>query len=195
MKAIIALLLSVTLTNAFSQELLPSGTAENDALYFRADAAPGHTGMSFQKDGIRNGVKLEILKFNTDKEGLISIQAPIYIGGSKEFPRNGFHVKPNTKYQFSFDLKGQGERVFIGADELMSADFWTARNALKLTGKTPVSVTKEWTAHTVAFTTGDKARRVVLHVNFYGHEKYKSLPEKPGDYFMLSNIVLKEVAK
>lgn len=183
----VSLLLSFPLFAA-----LPSGDAATDRAQFRLDAMPGTGKMELIRDGERNAVKITLLKYAPTPEGSIRYQVALYTGGTKELVGMGFPAKPNTRYQWSFDLKGQGERIFISAYEMNSDSFWNNRNRLKITGSNHAKLISDWKTCSGSFTTGDKAQRVTLLINFYGDEKHKDIPETPGDYFMISNLKLEE---
>ena len=131
--------------------------------------------------------KLEIRQYKTDAEGRRSINLCIRIGGGKNL--HGFPCEPNTCYSFSLEIKGSASRAMINFYEWNDAAKTGYGNRKK--GKTSVHLIhpqKEWTVYRGTFKTGPTAKRAALCVQFWGDEKHKDLPEKPGDYVLIDKI-------
>ena len=131
--------------------------------------------------------KLEIRQYKTDAEGRRSINLCARIGAGEK--QHGFPCEPDTIYSFSLEIKGKASRAMIGFYEWSDAEKTGWHNMKK--GKTSIHLIhpqKEWTVYRGTFKTGATAKRAALCVQFWGDEKRKDLPEKPGDYVLIDKI-------
>ena len=56
-------------------------------------------------------LKLELKDYFMDKDGLKHVNAGVMLGGDAKKP--GFPCKPDTVYEFKFELKGTAERAMV----------------------------------------------------------------------------------
>ena len=56
-------------------------------------------------------LKMELKEYRIDPEGLKHVGAGVMLGGEAKKP--GFPCKPDTLYEFKFELKGDAERAMI----------------------------------------------------------------------------------
>jgi hypothetical protein len=134
-------------------------------------------------------LKFELTDYRRDpKTGARSVNTFLIIGGDEK--KGGFPCKPNTRYDFSFECKGQRNLVILDYSE------WTEKGKIS---HHPTSIRRfkpqsEWTVYKGHFTTSASARRVGLRVLFWGSEKHKDAMGKIGDYVLLDKIVIEEAA-
>ncbi|MBO4648131.1 MAG: hypothetical protein J5806_08240 [Lentisphaeria bacterium] len=135
--------------------------------------------------------KLEIQRYKIAGNGSKSINLCVRIGRGEK--QHGFVCEPNTSYSFSLEIKGNAPRAMINFYEWNDAEKTTWHNMKK--GKSSVHLIhpqKEWTVYRGTFKTGPTAKRAALCVQFWGDEKYKDLPEKPGDYILIDKILIEK---
>ncbi|OQA86664.1 MAG: hypothetical protein BWY31_01208 [Lentisphaerae bacterium ADurb.Bin242] len=184
----ISVAFGLVLFAAESSAVFPAGEQEKDSkIYFHLGTQDSGR-ISFLNDGGRNAVKVEVMKTKRDKTGKDVLYLLLMAGGTEKAPKCGFDVTSDSDYVISFDIKGQGARVFIAAQEMREQKIWGRSEPLKLNGVFPIPLTGEWTPRKYRFSTTAEGSRVRIHFSFYGEGSKMS--EKPGDYFMISNLRL-----
>lgn len=134
--------------------------------------------------------KFEVVKISREQDKYDSVNETAFIGMSKKnIP--GFTCKPDTVYEFSADIKGDAPWVeFKGAE-------WNTPTGVYGFHRLPGIKCKpagEWQNVKLKFTTGAKAVRAAVWVQFWGNSKYTNpLPFKKGQYILIDNVSIKEI--
>ena len=131
-------------------------------------------------------LKLELKDYFIDKDGLKHVNAGVMLGGDAKKP--GFPCKPDTVYEFKFELKGTAERAMVNFYQ------WDDKGKSKKQ-KTSIHLIrpqKEWTVYKGKFRTSANAKRAALYIQFWGNEKRRDLREKIGQYILIDKISVSE---
>ncbi|OGV32480.1 MAG: hypothetical protein A2020_02190 [Lentisphaerae bacterium GWF2_45_14] len=134
--------------------------------------------------------KLELIRYDEDKDGLKSYSAGIIIGGDENLA--GFSVTPGETYKFSMELKGTVKGAFVA---LM---YWTGECRYyddRKKGETSVEkvkIQKDWTKYKGTFKIPKDAKRAALYASVWGSEKHKHMPDMPGEYLLVDNIEIEK---
>ena len=156
---------------------------------FRMGEGKSHAGLTqFVEDSTWNRcLKLELKDYFTDKDGFKHVNAGVMLGGDAKKP--GFPCKPDTVYEFKFELKGTAERAMVNFYQ------WDAKGKAKKqrTNIHLIRPQKEWTVYKGKFRTSANAKRAALYIQFWGDEKRRDLREKPGQFILIDKISVQEV--
>ena len=132
-------------------------------------------------------VRLEIVSTGTTPSGERHVHTGLLVGGDGKKP--GFACKPDTEYEFSFELRGEAARL------QSDFDTWDASGRPSL-GKTSLSGIvpgKEWRRYTGVFKTPPGAVRAALEFAFWG--RGGDFREKVGDWVLIDKVDVHEKRK
>lgn len=182
------------LSGAFlqAQNLIRNGEFDNKLnIECRYDAAGGvHKRHIITEDRTWNKcLKVETLKYTQDKLGKLYYLSLRFGGDSKN---NGFKVKPNTLYDFTFEIKGKLSGRFI-ACQWNGPQYWKNMKHLKVNGDIRFSPSDTWSVYRGSFQTGPDATHAAVGISISGRERYKNLPPL-GSFLLIDKIKVTEKA-
>lgn len=167
---------------AFNGECRIENTAENQA-----------TVKLFTEDATWNRcARFELLKILQTKNSQQHVAASMALGGDKK--KLGFEVKPDTTYEFSIELKGTAHKMYLKANEFTGSDIWKNRKAIKIASNHPINLSMDWQQYKGRFTTGPKAKRVILIIQMWWDTQYGPMRYQVGDYILIDKVVIQKVA-
>ncbi|MFA6930734.1 MAG: sugar-binding protein [Lentisphaeria bacterium] len=116
--------------------------------------------------------------------------ASVWIGADGKLP--GFPVKPETKYQFSIEIRGEvAGSASISAVCWHGDDIWKDYKAIN-SSLGGFQVQKDWTVYKGSFTTRPDAKRAALNLQIWESSKHGPLKYKVGDYILFDNVEISE---
>ena len=132
-------------------------------------------------------LKLTLKDYFIGKDGFKHVNAGVMLGGDAKKP--GFPCKPDTVYEFKFELKGTAERAMVNFYQ------WDSKGKIKKqrTSIHLIRPQKDWTVYKGKFRTTANAKRAALYIQFWGDEKRRDLREKPGQFILIDKISVQEV--
>ena len=145
--------------------------------------------------------KLEIIDYGISN-GAKVVNTALLIGGARgnvgQDGSGAIRVKPNTTYEFSFEMKGSinstGSITVFTWPEI-GEGYYNGRELLN-TSLAPgrVKVQPDWVQYRGTFTTGPNANTAVLRIPIYCNENDGGLTEKPGTYLLVDSVQISEKA-
>lgn len=134
--------------------------------------------------------KFELVDRDLDEKGEPRVNVGLEIGGTAKRP--GFAVRGETKYRFSFDLKGNAPTVLVCQIAWNAQGGVLERKMTKLGAVHPVS--GEWTRFCGELETPKDAVRAALVLKLWGHGNfyYKAICT-PGYHFLVDHVSVEEV--
>ncbi len=130
-------------------------------------------------------VKMELKKYSVQKNGNRSVGSGVLIG--KDGKNDGFVCKPDTLYEFKFELKGNAKRAMVNWYQWDKTGSKKARTSIHL-----IKPQKEWTVYKGSFRTSKTAHHAALYIQFWGSEGYKDLQEVIGQYVLIDKVSITE---
>jgi len=134
-------------------------------------------------------LKMTLNNYYISKDGFKSVNAGVMLGGDAKKP--GFPCKPDTVYEFKFELKGDAERCMLNYYQ------WDSKGKAqkKQTKIHLIRPQKEWNVYKGTFRTSPTAKRAALFIQFWGDAKRKNLREKIGQHIMIDKITVQEISE
>ena len=187
MKRHILLLLLLSLC-ASAENLIPAGdfTQAKENL---SDVVVTNGGRAvlFTEDGNWNKcAKLYVDKIAKNKDGFEFVNCCAWIGRTRE---GGVKVKPDTKYRFSVELKGNASGASVGGVTWDKGKGLWHQNKNKLM---PVVPTEEWKSFRGTFTTGPNVEYAAIQVSLWWNTQFGPMKFKLDDYVLIDNVILEE---
>ncbi len=197
MKKSLLLLFAIAAFCIADGNLLTNGDFESDkfSAELYSDYTPGTFEIrQFVEDGNWNKcLRAELKKLTVMEDGSKRLGLLMHFGRSGKLP--GFKAKPNTTYQFSFDIKGDvpgagTKAISWSGDE---PGIWTKSRKTFATSLGGFAVNSEWTRLEGTFRTGPDAERVALGIQLWSDSKQVSdFKWKEGQYILIDNLIVKE---
>ena len=190
MKKTICLASLVLTVGIYGQEILQNSSFDSKYLWqdISLSQPAGHFEASKSTEDLtwNNCLKLELKKLNKGCVGAI-----LLIG--KDGKKTGFPAKPETTYEFSFEVKGTVPNAVSAALLFHNDDAWWKPGASKRVKTTLDSfrVTSEWTRFKGSFRTAGNTVRAALIIQLWANEKLAK-KWKPGQYLLVDNLSVKE---
>lgn len=177
---------------AGAANLVKNGDFSGDEKAFRAVTKTNGGKVSlFREEYTWNGCgKLEIVKSDKDeKTGWVTHAACVWIGVENDC--RGFAVKPNTKYRFSLEVRGEAISAGIsGIEWTENADIWHGKTLKTTVGR--IKPQKEWTRYQGTFKTGPNAAAAALQLQMWSSTRYTMEQLKIGDAVYFDNVSIEE---
>ena len=129
--------------------------------------------------------KLEIRETYTNGNALVR-SAVVTIGQDGKF--NGFAVKPNTRYDFSVDLRGGVKSATIRAISWNGDNYWKDRRTLKVSPNGSAPLEDAWRTYKGSFLTPPDAKRAALQVSIWSGSKGGGKLYEAGDFVLVDNV-------
>ena len=179
---------------SFAANLLKNGDLEGEATSeFMSIHAHTFKWSVFVEDDGNRCVKFEVIALEYVGESQ-RLNGSLLIGGAKgwygDIGKDALRLKPNTTYEFGFDVKGT-IKYFNHA----TFDVWLkdgSRKNIKTSVNKRVQLTQDWERCEGEFTTDDTIQTAVLKLNVYTEEAKDNPIHKVGDYMLVDNVVIRE---
>ncbi|MBR4672931.1 MAG: hypothetical protein IKP00_00555 [Victivallales bacterium] len=187
MKKTILYLLAMSIC-AVAENLIPAGdfTQAKENL---SDIVVTNGGKAvlFTEDGNWNKcARLYVDKITRNDQGFDCVNSCAWVGRTT---KEGVKVKPNTKYRFSVELRGNAASASVGGVTWdKGKDVWH-QNKHKTT---PVVITPEWKSFRGTFTTGPEVEYAAIQVSLWWNTQYGPMKFKLDDYVLIDNVILEE---
>ncbi len=195
-KSLFLFFASVAVCFAQGNLLVNGGFDEKINTELFSDYTPGTFELTqYIEDGTWNKcLRVELKKITIAEEGNKRVGIFMHFGRTGKQP--GFKAKPNTIYQFSFDIKGDApggastKAVSWNGDGIKIWDKSRKQISTSLNG---FAVNSEWTHMEGTFRTGADTERIALGISLWGDSAQQSVFKwKEGHYVLLDNLVVKE---
>ena len=195
--------LFLTVTTSFaSGNLLKNGDLEGEDISEFWSGAPGDLKQCyiFQEEDGNRCLKIEVQGIR-DTGRKYYIKGEIFIGGVQgRYGTDGsqaLRLKPDTTYEFGFDIKGTIERARYVQLRVWSEgegeDGSKSRFIDSTIGTNEVIIKEdEWTRYEGEVTTDSTTHTGVLRIFLYPYEGHDEWKYKIGDYILLDNVVIRE---
>jgi hypothetical protein len=179
---------------SFAANLLKNGDLEGaDANEFTAIWKHTFTCYVIEEEDGNRCAKFEVIALEDAGESQ-RLNGSLLIGGAKgwygDVGKDALRLRPNTTYEFGFDVKGT-IKYFNHA----TFDVWLkdgSRKNIKTSVNKRVQLTQDWERCEGEFTTDDTIQTAVLKLNVYTDEPKDNPIHKVGDYMLVDNVVIKE---
>lgn len=191
-RLVIILSLAMTLSGADAGNLFTDGDfSEVKGNAFTAVSTDGGRVTCFMEDATWNKcAKLEITGVSTNKEGDAVTMAKLILG--RDGKAVGFAAKPNTTYDFSFDLKGGVSCAYVSAFEWTGDNRWKDMKSLKTNPALKnLRIENAWSGFKGSFKTSSAAKRAAIEVKLWQSSRWGKIYEK-GDYILVDNVKITE---
>ena len=197
MKKSLLVIFAVMAVCLAQENLLNNGGFDEKSVYAEmiADFTPQTFELKqFIEDGTWNKcLRVELKKLTIMKDGSKRLGLFMHFGRTGKLP--GFKAKPNTFYQFSFDIMGDvpsasTKAVSWNGDE---PGIWAKSRKTITTSLGSFPVNSEWTRLEGTFRTGPDAERVAFGIQLWSDSaQVSNFKWKEGQYILLDNLVVKE---
>jgi len=141
--------------------------------------------------------KLEIIDYGLSG-GVKVVNTSMLIGGARDNGGDGsraIRVKPNTTYEFSFDMKGTVNYTspIVAFTWPKDAKGQAGREQINTSLAGTIKVQPNWAQYKGTFITGPNADTAVLRIPIWCSESNSAgLREKPGSYILVDNVSISE---
>lgn len=138
-------------------------------------------------------LELEVKKYLKDSNGKSKYYALVLLGGKSG--TYGFPVKPNARYKFSIELRGDipSDNLTFRSFELTGNDFWKDRKELKLAEKVVYTPSKDWVVYSGEFQTTADGKTAMFGFTIWGEDIYNNLPPI-GSKIYIDKLKIEELA-
>ena len=191
------LLLFIVVASSIScaSNLLKNGDLEGEATSeFMSIHAHTFKWSVFVEDDGNRCAKFEVIALETMSENIIGLNGSLLVGGAKgwygEIGKDALRLKPNTTYEFGFDVKGTITHINPISIIVWSEDGTQKTIKSNITEKIPL--TQEWVRYEGEVTTDSTTYTAVLRLNAYTWEPKDNPIHKPGDYMLADNFIIRE---
>ena len=194
--------LLLTNTSFATGNLLQNGDLEGEDISEFWSGPPGDLKQCyiFQDEDGNRCLKIEVQGIR-DTGSKYYIKGEIFIGGVQgRYGTDGsqaLRLKPDTTYEFGFDIKGTIERARYVQLRVWSEgegeDGSKSRFIDSTIGTNEVIIKEdEWTRYEGEVTTDSTTHTGVLRIFLYPYEGHDEWKYKIGDYILLDNVVIRE---
>ncbi len=138
-------------------------------------------------------LRVELKKLTVMPDGSRRLYLFMHFGRTGKQP--GFKAKPDTSYQFSFDIMGDAPNARAKAVSWNGdgQSLWGKSRKDIVTSLGAFPVNGEWTRLEGTFRTGADAERVALGIQLWGDSAQENdFPWKEGQFILLDNLTVKE---